>query len=155
MKIQKIMRKLSLVSQSRVEITWNRFVRTHNSSSPSVLRLIFIPLANCSFSSSFTTVLKAPRPYGRFVVSQHAISFKLSSPKNKFSLESMAVAADWVPLRPSTWNASAYAFLLFSQAARSLRTSRGTEFSVCAARAWKYNERLGRVFLSIARPKIP
>lgn len=100
-------KSFSCFSLKTKAITWKRFVTIHNSSSFLVFRMTFIPAANCSLSSSFTSVFTAMRVNGRFVVSQHASAFILFMPKNKFPFESMAEAADCDPLGPRTLNSLA------------------------------------------------
>lgn len=146
--------KTSTASPS--EITWNRFVTSHSSSSPSVLRMTFIPEANCNFSSSFTRVFTAARVNGFFVVSQQAMELMLFKPKNKYPFESMAQAADCEPLGPRILKAFAYEFSSASHAVRLCSALSGTEFSCSEASEWKYSARFSpRLLFSTATPNIP
>lgn len=143
-------------STSPSEITWNRFVTSHSSSSPSVLRMTFIPEANCNFSSSFTRVFTAARVNGFFVVSQQASALMLFKPKNKFPFESIAEAADCEPLGPRILKAFAYEFSSASHAVRLCSALSGTAFSCSEASEWKYSARFSpRLLFSTATPNIP
>lgn len=134
------------------KITWKRFVRIHNSSSPLEFRMTFRPEVNCNFSSSLSKIRIFDRDNDLMLVFQQASEFMLFRPKNKFPLESMAEAADWVPFLPIVLNSFGKLFTSFRHAVALFNTLKGTEFSFSEARAWKINDFW---LLSIAIPNIP